>query len=172
MMRTVLVASVAMLSALSVSTRANAAAGPAALVTQRVLSIELALEATKAAITACSAQGYSIAVAVVDRGGTLKLLAASPDVSPISVELAQRKARTGALFKARSAEIGQRFQAQPGFGQTMNNVDPRLSGAGGAVPIKAGEEVLGAMGISGAPGGEQDEACVNAGLAAIADSLR
>jgi uncharacterized protein GlcG (DUF336 family) len=148
------------------------AAAPAPLPVRKVLPIELAMDAARLALTTCAGQGYAVAVTVVDREGEVRLLAASPDVSPISVELSQRKARAAALFRARSAEVGTRFQANPGFAQAMTAVEPRLSGAQGAVPILVGEELLGAMGISGAPGGDKDEACVTAGLAAIAGSLR
>lgn len=151
---------------------AAAAAPEPGLPSRHVLPIALALDAAKAALAACSAQGHAVAVAVVDRRGELQLLAADPDVSPISVELSQRKARTAALFDARSVEIGQRFQASPGFAQGMAAVDGRLAGAQGAVPIRLGAELIGAMGISGAPGGDKDEACVQAGLAAIVDHLR
>ena len=144
----------------------------AALPTRHVLPIALALEASRVALAECTAKGFHVSVAVVDRDGSLRLLAADPDVSPISIELSQRKARTSALFNAKSGDIGARFQASPGFAQSMNNVDGRLSGAQGAVPIMAGGEALGAMGISGAPGGDKDEACVAAGLAAIAGSLK
>lgn len=148
------------------------AAPPDTLPSRHVLPSSLALEAARVAMASCAAQGFAVAVAIVDRKGELALLAADPDVSPVSVELSQRKARTAALFNARSVEIGQRFQANPGFAQGMAAVDPRLAGAQGAAPIRVGSELIGAMGISGAPGGDKDEACVQAGIAAIAERLR
>jgi uncharacterized protein GlcG (DUF336 family) len=162
----------AVLAAWLVCGGAALAAPAGGLPARHVLPVELALEAARTALAACAAQGYRVAVAVVDRKGAVEVLAADPDVSPVSVELSQRKARTAALFNARSGEVGQRFQANPGFGQAMNGVDPRLSGAQGAVPIAVEGELVGAMGISGAPGGDKDEACVQAGLAAVADRLR
>jgi uncharacterized protein GlcG (DUF336 family) len=151
---------------------ASPAAAQAPLPTERVLPVQLALEAAGAALAACSAQGYAVAVAVVDRKGSLTLLAADPKVSPISVELAPRKAHTAAVFGAPSGEIAARFRQNPAFAQGMAAVDPKLATAQGGVPIVAGGEMLGAMGISGAPGGDKDEACVMAGLAKIAERLR
>jgi len=62
--------------------------------------------------------------------------------------------------------------ANPGFAKAMTDIEPRMSTAQGAVPIKAGTEFLGAMGISGAPGGDKDEACAQAGIAKISDRLK
>lgn len=148
---------------------AAAASSPAS---QRVLPIGLALEAARTALATCAAQGNAVAVAVIDRNGVLRLLAADPDVNAISIELAQRKARAADMFKIRSAEVGTRFAANPGFAQAMTSVEPRLSGAQGAIPVTAGGEFVAAIGISGAPGGDKDEACAAAGLAAIAERLR
>jgi uncharacterized protein GlcG (DUF336 family) len=147
------------------------AAPSAAMPTHRVLPVALALEAARVALATCLAQGNAVAVAVMDRNGELQLMAADPDVSPISIALSQRKAHTAAVFKARSVDVGARFKANPAYEQGMASVDPHLTGAQGAVPIIVGGELVGAMGISGAPGGDKDEACVAAGLAAIADRL-
>lgn len=147
-----------------------AAQGPAPV--RRVLPIAAALEAARVALADCAAKGQRVSVAIVDRNGDLRVLAADPDVSPISVELSQRKARTAALFNAKSGDVGARFQASPGYAQAMASVDSRLSGAQGALPIVAGKDAVGALGISGAPSGDRDEACAAAGLAAISESLR
>jgi uncharacterized protein GlcG (DUF336 family) len=149
----------------------SASAASAALPTQKVLPIELAMEAAKVALAQCQSQGFNVAVAVLDREGGLRLLALSPGVTPLSAELSQRKARSAVMFRTSSAEIGARMTANPGFAKAMSDVEPKMSAAQGAVPIKAGTEFLGAMGISGAPGGDKDEACALAGLKAIADRL-
>jgi uncharacterized protein GlcG (DUF336 family) len=143
-----------------------------ALPSRHVLPVAVALNAASAALADCASKGFHVSVAIVDRDGSLRLLAADPDVSPISIELSQRKARTAALFNAKSGDIGARFQASPGFAQAMTNVDERLSGAQGALLIQAGAEVLGAMGISGAPSGDKDEACVATGIAAVAGAMK
>lgn len=150
---------------------AASGATAAPLPTQKVLPIELAMEAAKVALAQCQAQGFNIAVAVLDREGSLRLLALSPGVTPLSAELSQRKARSAVMFRTSSAEIGARMTANPGFAKAMADVEPKMSTAQGAVPIKAGTEFLGAMGISGAPGGDKDEACALAGLKSIADRL-
>lgn len=150
----------------------SASAAPAPLPTQKVLPIELALEAAKVALAQCQSQGFNVAVAVLDREGGLRLLALSPGVTPLSAELSQRKARSAVMFRSSSAEVGARMTASPGFAKAMADVDPKMSSAQGAVPIKAGTEFLGAMGISGAPGGDKDEACALAGLKSISDRLQ
>lgn len=150
----------------------TASVGQAAPVSRRVLPVAAALEAARVALADCSAKGYAVAVSIVDINGDLKLLAADPAVGPISIELSQRKARTAALFNAKSGEVGARFQASPGYAQAMNAVEPRLSAAQGALPIIVGKDPVGALGISGAPGGDKDEACAATGLAAIASELR
>ncbi len=165
----------AFLLTLAVAGLANTAMAVAAEPTapvRRVLPIAVALEAARVALADCAAKGFRVSVAIVDRRGELALLAADPDVSPISVELSQRKARTAALFNTKSGDLGARFQASPGYAAAMTSVEPRLSAAQGAVPIIAGGEMVGAMGISGAPGGDKDEACVAAGLAAVSSALR
>jgi uncharacterized protein GlcG (DUF336 family) len=151
---------------------AAAVAAPSAPATQRVLPAALALEAAGVALATCASQGSAVAVAVIDRNGVLRLLAADPDVNAISIELAQRKARAAAMFKSRSGEVGARFQANPAFAAAMTSVEPRLSGAQGAIPVTADGETLAAIGVSGAPGGDKDEACAAAGLAAVANRLR
>lgn len=151
---------------------AAAAQGPAPLEVRHLLPVEAALTAAGATIARCKAGGFEVAVAVLDRDGSVRLLAASPSVRPISIELAQRKARSSVMFQSSSAAFGERKRTNPAFAASMQSVDPRLSGGAGALPIEARGEFLGAIGVSGAPQGTQDEDCARAGLAAIAGTLR
>jgi uncharacterized protein GlcG (DUF336 family) len=82
-------------------------------------------------------------------------------------EISRRKAYTALIFKRTSAEMGKNFSTMT----PSPTIDGTIYLAGG-VPIKAGEEVIGAIGVSGAPGGDKDEACVNAALAKVADKLK
>ena len=85
------------------------------------------------------------------------------------MENSQRKAYTARTFRISSGEFAQRVKDNPSISAV------HLTGiiaAQGALPIKAGDEVIGAVGVSGAPGGEKDEACAKAGLDKIADQLK
>jgi uncharacterized protein GlcG (DUF336 family) len=87
-----------------------------------------------------------------------------------TVELAQRKAYTSRIFRQTSKEFSQRLRDNPisaGLGTTSGV----LASIGG-IPIKVGEETIGGVGVSGAPGGERDEACALAGIAKVADQLK
>ena len=148
------------------------AQGASPLLVRHLLPVEAAMKAASAAIVQCKAGGFEVAVAILDRDGTMRLLAASPAVIPISVEIAQRKARASVMFQTSSADFGARVHANPVFAASMQSVDPRLSGGAGALPISARGEFLGAIGVSGAAQGAQDEDCARAGLAAISDTLR
>lgn len=158
-------------AALAAST-SPAWAAQAELPARKLLPADVLLDIGKAAVADCAAKGHPVAVAILDTRGELRLLVSSPDVSPISIKLSQRKARTAALFGGTSGEVGARFRANAAYGQAMMSVDPELSGAAGAVPIRVGGQVIGAVGISGAPGGDVDEACATAGLKAVEARLK
>jgi uncharacterized protein GlcG (DUF336 family) len=86
-----------------------------------------------------------------------------------TVEVATRKAWTSASFRISTLALAEDTQA----GKSMSGIRamPRVAAIGGGLPIEAGGSVLGAIGVSGAPGGEADEACAKAGIKAIADAI-
>jgi len=146
-----------------------ASADPLPTETIKILPAALAVEAAQAAVAACKAQGYSVSVAIVDRAGTPKLLLVGDGASALSRRLSRRKAYTAAVRRVSTGELAKQVAAPGAFNPTL--YDTQLVTATGGLPIKAGDETIGAIGVSGAPGGDKDEACANAGLAKIADRL-
>jgi uncharacterized protein GlcG (DUF336 family) len=137
--------------------------------TFKVLPIALAAEAAQAAIAACKQQGYTISVSIVDRAGNPKLLLVGDGASALSRRLSRRKAYTAAMRRVPTGELAKQVAAPGAFNPTL--YDTQLVTATGGLPIKVGDETIGAIGVSGAPGGDKDEACANAGIAKIADRL-
>jgi uncharacterized protein GlcG (DUF336 family) len=137
--------------------------------TFKILAAALAVEAAQAAVAACKAQGYTISVSIVDRAGNPKLLLVGDGASALSRRLSRRKAYTAAVRRVSTGELAKQVAAPGAFNPTL--YDTQLVTATGGLPIKAGDETIGAIGVSGAPGGDKDEACANAGLAKISDRL-
>ena len=137
--------------------------------TFKVLPAALAVEAAQAAIAACKTQGYAISVAVVDRTGDLKLLFVGDGAGALTPSLSRRKAYTAAMRRTSTAELTKQVAVPGAFNPTL--YDRQLVAVVGGLPIKVGDETIGAIGVSGAPGGDKDEACANAGLAKITDGL-
>ena len=117
---------------------------------------------------AASRRGYNVAVSIVDRTGVPQLLLAGDGASVTSRDLARRKAYTSALRRGTTIELAKSVAAG-GFNPTL--YDTQMVIAGGGLPIKAGNETIGGIGVSGAPGGDKDEACASAGLDKIKDRL-
>ena len=133
------------------------------------LTPETALKAAQAALESCRKQGYQVAVAVADRNGLVQVLLRDRYAGPHTPKVAVDKAWTAASFKTSTLEFGK--DTQPGKPMSGIRHVPRVIAAGGGLPIEAGGALLGAIGISGGPGGEADESCAKAGIKAIADSL-
>ena len=150
---------------------AVALAGPAGgqLLNHKDLSLATALTIATTAIDTCKGQGYRVSATVLGRNGEVIVQLRGDDTGPHTVENSQRKAYTSRTFRIPSGEFAQRVKDNPTTGAV------HLTGivaAQGALPIKIGDEVIGAAGVSGAPGGEKDEACAKAGLDKVADQLK
>jgi len=161
----------AILSCLAVTGLAGALAAPASaqLLTQKSLSAGMALEIAQTALETCTRQGYNVSVHVLGRNGEVLVAVHGDNAPPHTMENSQRKAYTARSFRISSGEFAQRVKDNPTLGAV------HLSGiiaAQGALPIKVGDEVIGAVGVSGAPGGEKDEGCAKAGIDKIADQLK
>lgn len=143
----------------------------AGVLSERNVSVALAAEAAAEALANCTAQGYRVAVAVADRSGHLKALLRGDGAGPHLIDAARRKAYTAA--SSRSPTLAWAENLKKGTGVPDPNLI-HLEGilmVGGGVPIRAGEEVVGAIGVGGAPGGDKDHACAEAGIAKIRDRL-
>lgn len=135
----------------------------------RFMSPETALKAAQATLAHCRAQGFQVAVAVVDRMGLPQVLLRDRFAGPHTVDMAIGKAWTAASFRRGTSELGAETQA--GRPQSGIRALPRVIAAGGGVPIDEGGTLWGAIGVSGGPGGEADDNCARAGIKAVADEL-
>ena len=136
---------------------------------ERNLSLDLVRTIGETALETCRKNGFHVSVTVLDRAGQVRLALRDDDARPHTMENSQRKAYTARSFRISSGEFAQRVKDNPTLGAV------HLSGiiaAQGALPIKVGDEVIGGVGVSGAPGGEKDEACAKAGMDKIADQLK
>jgi uncharacterized protein GlcG (DUF336 family) len=146
-----------------------ATAAPEATYTVKLLTPEAALTAAQAAIAHCRKAGHQVTVAVVDRSGLVQVLLRDRFAGAHTLDVAPQKAWTAASFRMTSAALAAESQA----GRAMSGIRaaPRVMAIGGGQIIEAGGAVLGAIGVSGAPGGEADDACALAGIKAIADAI-
>ncbi|ACK52036.1 protein of unknown function DUF336 [Methylocella silvestris BL2] len=146
-----------------------AAPAHAELLTEKSLSTQVALEIAQSAYESCAKQGYHVSVHVVGREGQLLVAIRGDDSSPHTLENSLRKAYTARTFRTSSGEIAQRLKDNPALGLVHLN---GVIAAQGALPIKVGDEIIGAVGVSGAPGGDKDESCSKAGLDKAAAELK
>jgi uncharacterized protein GlcG (DUF336 family) len=160
---------VAALWAAALPAVAQTAAAPAASYSLRFMTPETALKAAQAALGHCRGQGFQVAVAVVDRSGLTQVILRDRFAGAHTVEMAQGKAWTAASFRVSTAALGTETQA----GRPMSGIRalPRVVAAGGGLPIEEGGTLWGGIGVSGAPGGDADDACAAAGIKAITDEL-
>lgn len=135
----------------------------------RSLKPETALVAARAAMESCREQGYQVAVAVVDRAGLIQVLLRDRFAGAHTVEVAANKAWTAASFRTSTTALA--GETQPGKPMSGIRSLPRFLAAGGGLVIEGDGSVFGAIGVSGAPGGDADDACALAGIKAIADAI-
>src|SRR5258705_12879112 len=142
-------------------TCALAAPASAQLLTEKSLSAAMAMTIAQIALDTCTKQGYHVSMHVLGRNGEVLVAVRGDGAPPHTMENSQRKAYTSRTFRVPSGEFVQRVKDNPTTGAV------HLSGiiaAQGALPIKAGDEDIAAVGASGAPGGEKEEACPKAGI--------
>jgi uncharacterized protein GlcG (DUF336 family) len=135
----------------------TAQAAPPAHVMRPDVSLATARQLLDATLAACHAQGKTLVAAVVDRGGNLVALQRDDNVGPHNTLAAQRKAYTALSTKTATGLLAENARANP-HSQNLNTVGELLL-LGGGVPLKAGNEVIGAIGVAGAGGAATDEAC-------------
>jgi len=149
------------------------------LLTQKAISIDMALTMAQAAIAKCRVQGYKCGVTVLDATGNVKVSYADDGASLQRQEASHKKAYTALVYRRPSREVVE------GWAKKAKNAQmpleegtipsPPFEGTiamGGGLPIKVGNEVIGAISISGAPGWPKDEECAAAGIAAVANLLK
>ena len=141
----------------------------AQLLSHKDLTASMAITIAQTAIEVCKTNGYSVSATVVGRNGEILVQVRGDNTGPHTIENSFRKAYTARTFRSPSGALVDRVKADPTLGLIhLTNVIANQ----GALPIKVGEDVIGAVGASGAPGGEKDEACVKAGIEKVADQLK
>lgn len=149
---------------ISIPTRAQES-----LVTYKSFSPELALNLARAALADCQRRGYQVAVAVVDRFGVTQVMLRDRFAGPHTPATASGKAWTAASFRTNTTELN--AISQPGMMQAGIRNLPGAVIIGGGLIVESSGSLVGAIGVSGAPGGDADDACAKAGINAIHDKL-
>ena len=140
-----------------------------ALVTYKSLSPEIALDLARAALGECRKRGYQAAVAVVDRFGVTQVMLRDRFAGAHTPATAAGKAWTAASFRSNTTDLV--ALTQPGMPQAAVRNLPGAVVLGGGLVVEAGGSLVGAVGVSGAPGGDADDACAKAGIDAVRDRL-
>jgi uncharacterized protein GlcG (DUF336 family) len=153
-------------SATNVSTSA-AAPQPAA----RGPSLELALEAARIAIDSCQTKEQKIGVTVVDAAGVVKVVLAADGASSRGVQSSTNKALTALAFKIATSQLGEKIKTDSDLANKVS-ANPNFNARAGGILINVGNETIGAVGVGGARGSENDEACAIAGLQKIQTRLQ
>ncbi|HEY2137287.1 MAG TPA: heme-binding protein [Xanthobacteraceae bacterium] len=145
-----------------------AAPASAQLIQRKDLSYPMALTIATGALEDCKAKGYAVSVVVVDRAGLNVVMLRNDGAGPHTMENARRKAYTALTFKQTSEEFAKRMETEPVRRQQATL--PGVIGIPGGIPLKVGNDVIGAVGLSGSPG--VDTVCVQAGIDKVKDDLK
>ncbi len=157
-------------SALTLTLVAAAAANAQAVRTEKNMSLELANQLASATVAACAANGYAVAATVVDRAGTVRAIQRADNAGPHTLAASQQKAFTSASAKNTTLAMMEGSQKNPAAANLV--YIPGYLLLGGGVPVKVGNEVIGAVGVGGAPGGNLDEQCAVAAIDKVKDQLK
>jgi uncharacterized protein GlcG (DUF336 family) len=130
---------------------------------ETVLPLAMATKAASAALEKCTKDGYRVSVAVVDRAGVLRAQLRGDGAGPHTIDSSRKKAYTAASLQRPTSELAELTAKVPAL-QAMNE---NILMLGGGLPIEINGEVVGAIGVGGAPGAQLDEDCAKAGLGAI-----
>src|SRR4051812_26698254 len=148
---------------------AFAAGADAQLLTHKDLSVATATAIATTAITTCKQQGYNVSAHVLGREGQVIVAVRNPAAGFATFENSMKKAYTARTTRAPSGKFAENVKGNPNAAQFFLT---NFVAAQGALPIMVGNDVLGAIGISGAPGGDKDEACAKAALDKVANDLK
>lgn len=149
---------------------AGTSAAGAQVLQERNISSALAVELAQATVAACAAKNFAVTATVVDRAGIVRAMVRADRAGPHTIDASRAKAFTSASARGNTSAMAEAAANNAGARNLLHIQGFLL--LGGGVPVRAGEEVIGAVGVGGAPGGHLDEECANAGLQAIAAKLR
>lgn len=138
--------------------------------TEKNISLEMATQIAATAVADCQARGYAVAATVVDRAGTVRAVMRADNAGPHTLGSAERKAFTSASAKTPTQAMMENAQKNPGAANLVYL--PGFLLLGGGVPVKVGNETIGAVGVGGAPSGQIDEQCATAGVDKVKDLLK
>jgi uncharacterized protein GlcG (DUF336 family) len=133
---------------------------------ESVLPLSLAGKATQASLDACNKDGYRVSVSIVDRAGVLRAMVRADGAGSHTVDSSRKKAYTAASLRRTTTELAELINKMPTL-QALRDMNDQILMLGGGLPIEIGGEIVGGIGVSGAPGTHLDDACAQAGLAAI-----
>lgn len=139
------------------------------LAEQKSMTVDLALKLAEGALASCRASGYQVAVVVVDRSGLTQVTLRDRFAGPHTNETARRKAWTAVSFRSPTLALATNVESEPKMAGLRQVTDALL--LGGGVPVEAAGGIVGAVGVSGAPDPQFDDACARAGVASVSDIL-
>ncbi len=146
-----------------------ASSANAQLVARKDITAAMALTIAETAVATCKTNGYNVSANVVGRNGEVIVAMRGDNTGPHTLENSMKKAYTARAQRRSSGEFATSVKDNPVAGAlSLTNITP----AQGALPIKVGEDTIGAIGVSGAPGGDKDEACAKAAIDKVADQLK
>jgi len=157
------------LASLTVAAALSSPASAQGLVTQKSIPLAMAQTIANAALAQCESMGFKVAVTVVDRGGLAIVMLRGDGAGLHTPEGSDRKAYTARTFSQPSAAFAKRVFDDPA-GSAGSLQYTRVLALPGGLPIKVGNEVVGAVGVSGSPG--KDDVCSQAGIDKVADQLK
>jgi len=133
---------------------------------ESVLPLSMASRAVQSAVEACKKDGYRVSVSVVDRDGVLRSMSRSDGAGPHTIESSRKKAYTAASLRRQTSELAELISKVAAL-EALRDMNEHILMLGGGLPIEIGGEVVGGIGVGGAPGAHLDDACAQAGLDAI-----
>lgn len=145
-------------------------AGAQAVRSEKNISLDLANQIAAGAVAACAANGYAVAATVVDRAGIVRAIQRADNAGPHTLASSQQKAWTSASAKNTTLAMMEGAQKNPAAANLVYL--PGFLLLGGGVPVKVGNDTIGAVGVGGAPGGHLDEQCAVASLDKVKELLK
>jgi uncharacterized protein GlcG (DUF336 family) len=141
-------------------------AGADELPQESLLPLSMATKAVQTALEACKKDGYRVSVSIVDRAGILRAMGRADGAGSHTVDSSRKKAYTAASLRRPTTELAELIAKVPTL-QPLREMNPEILILGGGLPIDIGGDVVGGIGVGGAPGAHLDDACAQAGLDVI-----
>lgn len=135
---------------------------------QSVLPLDLATKIANAALKKCGMDGYRVSVAVADRSGVIRVLLRADGAGSHTVNSSSKKAYTAASLGQPTSALANLIKEKPEL-QGLREMDENILILGGGLPIRIDDELIGGIGVGGAPGAHLDEACAKAGVEGLAE---